>query len=231
MTITLTIVKEDNTHDMKAIKYTLKKYIKEDENNYITFSLRPHTMILKISITYNSYKYYFDIISALISSSNYYIQGIGLCLINIIKKSNEGVIEDHKKGYKISYKIINDNKEINSNGFILFPIKVYIYKRIELQTMYSYNTRDDLANKLSVSYDYENKEFEIKENKSIIECSEKFKSFLIYLLLNYNNGVFNDNKFANEYIKLNSELIDEKLKMDKNHSYIIKCTYIANDKD
>ncbi len=184
MKMSMTIVKKNNTHDMKTIKKLLGRLINIDEENNIEMYLKPHTMILKMIINCKAYQYYFDLMSAFVSNPDYYIQGIGNCLLKVINQSNtelSGVFEDEKKKYRIKYSIDGD---IESKNFIIFPIKVNVYAFKKIKTsndIFSYETYDNrmpLLSTLIVSYDYENKDFNISE-----KCSDKFKTLLIHLLL------------------------------------------------
>lgn len=228
MKMSMTIVKKNNTHDMKTIKKLLGKLINIDEENNIEMSLKPHTMILKMIINCKAYQYYFDLMSAFISNPDYYIQGIGNCLLKIIDQSNtelSGIFEDVKKKYKIKYSI---DGEIESKNFIIFPIKVNVYAFKKIKTsndIFSYETYDNkmpLLSALNVSYDYENKDFDISVN-----CSDKFKMLLIHLLLRYNAGRIKDG----ERITISNSNIDESIipENKRSSSYLLECTYAGNE--
>lgn len=228
MKMSMTIVKKNNTHDMKTIKKLLGKLVSIDEENNIEMSLKPHTMILKMIINCKAYQYYFDLMSAFISNPDYYIQGIGNCLLKIIDQSNtelSGIFEDAKKKYKIKYSI---DGEIESKNFIIFPIKVNVYAFKKIKTsndIFSYETYDNkmpLLSTLNVSYDYENKDFDISVN-----CSDKFKMLLIHLLLRYNAGRIKDG----ERITISNSNIDESIipENKKSSSYLLECTYAGNE--
>lgn len=228
MKMSMTIVKKNNTHDMKTIKKLLGKLVSIDEENNIEMSLKPHTMILKMIINCKAYQYYFDLMSAFISNPDYYIQGIGNCLLKIIDQSNtelSGIFEDAKKKYKIKYSI---DGEIESKNFIIFPIKVNVYAFKKIKTsndIFSYETYDNkmpLLSALNVSYDYENKDFDISVN-----CSDKFKMLLIHLLLRYNAGRIKDG----ERITISNSNIDESIipENKKSSSYLLECTYAGNE--
>lgn len=228
MKMSMTIVKKNNTHDMKTIKKLLGKLVSIDEENNIEMSLKPHTMILKMIINCKAYQYYFDLMSAFISNPDYYIQGIGNCLLKIIDQSNtelSGIFEDAKKKYKIKYSI---DGEIESKNFIIFPIKVNVYAFKKIKTsndIFSYETYDNkmpLLSALNVSYDYENKDFDISVN-----CSDKFKMLLIHLLLRYNAGRIKDG----ERITISNSNIDESIIPEnrRSSSYLLECTYAGNE--
>lgn len=228
MKMSMTIVKKNNTHDMKTIKKLLGKLINIDEENNIEMSLKPHTMILKMMINCKAYQYYFDLMSAFISNPDYYIQGIGNCLLKIIDRSNtelSGVFEDAKKKYKIKYSI---DGEIESENFIIFPIRVNVYAFKKIKTsndIFSYETYDNkmpLLSTLNISYDYDTKDFDISE-----KCSDNFKMLLIHLLLRYNAGRIKDG----ERITISNSNIDESIIPDnkRSSSYLLECTYAGNE--
>ncbi len=228
MKMSMTIVKKNNTHDMKTIKKLLGKLINIDEENNIEISLKPHTMILKMIINCKAYQYYFDLMSAFISNPDYYIQGIGNCLLKIIDQSNtelSGIFEDAKKKYKIKYSI---DGEIESKNFIIFPIKVNVYAFKKIKTsndIFSYETYDNkmpLLSALNISYDYDTKDFDISK-----KCSDKFKILLIHLLLRYNAGRIKDG----ERITISNSNIDESIipENKRSSSYLLECTYAGNE--
>lgn len=228
MKMSMTIVKKNNTHDMKTIKKLLGKLINIDEENNIEMSLKPHTMILKMIINCKAYQYYFDLMSAFISNPDYYIQGIGNCLLKIIDQSNtelSGIFEDAKKKYKIKYSI---DGEIEIKNFIIFPIKVNVYAFKKIKTsndIFSYETYDNkmpLLSALNISYDYDTKDFDISK-----KCSDKFKILLIHLLLRYNAGRIKDG----ERITISNSNIDESIipENKRSSSYLLECTYAGNE--
>lgn len=209
MTVSMTIIKKNNTHDMKLLKSILKKYIYIDEYNNISMSLKPHTMILKIQINCNSYQYYFDMISALISHSNYYMNEIGDLLLGVIIANTYNCdMVRLKSKYRINYSVSdNDMKCIN---LIIFPIKVNIYEIIENSTI------NKLISTIKIYYNYDNKNFILSKNID----NDLLKIMLIHLLLKYNNGSIIDCQKINipNYI----------MKSENRSKYFLKCTYAGN---
>lgn len=196
------ITRNDNTHNMKIYK-NLFRGLNNTEDNHISMSLKPNTMILTFELCCKSFDFYLDVFKRMLFGANTpELQAVVNTLFLLIdnRSSNESlVVADKKKihfdGGTITIILEESNKD---DRWIFYSVDIESYELDShfKSTYLGYNRSIKIGKyihgehfKHYISYDYTKNEFIINGSGILLNIKE-----LIYLALMYNTGQISDSQ-------------------------------------
>lgn len=190
------ITRNDNTHNMKIYK-NLFRGLKNAEDNYISMTLKPNSMILAFELCCKSFDFYLDIFKRMLYGANSpevwaVVNTLFLLIDN--KSFNESLkVADKKKihfdGGTITIILEEANKD---DKWIFYSVDIESYElSSHFKTTYlGYNRSLKIGKYIHgehktqyISYDYSKNEFTINGSGVLLNAKE-----LIYLALLFNSG-------------------------------------------
>lgn len=222
------IARNDNTHNMKIYK-NLFRGLTNTEQNYITMSLKPNTMILSFELCCNSFDFYLDVFRRMLyGANNPEVQAVVNTLFLLIdnKLSNESfAIADKKKihfdGGTVTIILEESNKD---DRWVFYSVDIECYElNNHVKTTYlGCNRRMEIGKRIHgnhfkhyISYDYSKNEFIINGSGILLNIRE-----LMYLALMYNSGHISEGQEVIIYDEEKNKTIGALVSIHKSDMYI-----------
>lgn len=165
MKFTLSTINDNGKTDIKHMKRLFRE-LNKDEYNFVTVRLRPHTInTTDIIVTANDYEFFASVCASLAFDDLEVSKMLFSLILKAIKSGETNVLYPLSSNKGAVYIRVNDFDLFDT--WIINPIDIYVSRTVQQKTSrfifnrYTKSKERDLI--ISVYYDYENRDFKIKE--------------------------------------------------------------------